>query len=61
MENKQLISLIEEALFNDEFEGNQEIVGITSFQDALVLTNDDGMIIKTNDGSEFHLVIKKVK
>ena len=58
MNELEMQELLTDALnFNDEENENNQIKSIKSFQDAIILTSNKGLIIKMNDGSEFQITI----
>ena len=62
MEIVGLMEFIEESIWvnQDEYElGTVE--SITTFEDAMLLTDNEGLIIKCDDGSEFQVTFVKSK
>lgn len=62
MEIEGLMEFIEESIWvnQDEYElGTVE--SITTFEDAMLLTGNKGLVIKCQDGSEFQVTIVKSK
>ena len=58
MNELEMQELLTDALnFNDEENENNQIKSIKSFQDAIILTSNKGLIIKMNDGSVFQITI----
>lgn len=37
----------------------EELVGVTTFEDAGVMSRDNGLVLRMSDGSEFQLYIVK--
>jgi hypothetical protein len=62
MEIEGLMEFIEESIWvnQDEYELDT-VESITTFEDAMLLTGNKGLIIKCQDGSEFQVTIVKSK
>lgn len=56
---KQMANIIRNALeYENEDEGiESEVKSIHSFEDQMLLTRDEGLVIKLKDGSEFQVSI----
>ncbi len=59
LEMQQQIS--EALLFEDEENENDEIFNILSFEEAGILTNNKGIVVKMRDMSEFQVTIVKIR
>ena len=62
MEIEGLMEFIEESIWvnQDEYELDT-VESITTFEDAMLLTGNKGLVIKCQDGSEFQVTIVKSK
>jgi len=55
MDNKELTAALQEAL--DDLDVEDEIRRVETFEEVGMLTNDTGLVITMQDGSEFQLTI----
>ena len=61
-----LNNLIEEAAEAGGFSGTNNddcplVEGVTSYQDAGVLTSDEGFVVKMSDGAEYQITVVRSK
>lgn len=65
MDKKEVINLIGDAIYDftgmDEEKGYDVIPEIMTFEEAGLLTNDDGLVLKTYDGGEFVVTVQRRK
>ena len=59
MEEKEIQEMLAEALYNFEDLDGNTIKGIESFEEAMLLTNNKGLVVQLYDGSEFHVTVVK--
>jgi len=55
MDNKELTAALQEAL--DDLDVEDEIRRVETFEEVGMLTNDAGLVITMQDGSEFQVTI----
>ena len=46
---------------DSEYERADKIKFVSSFEDALVMTRNEGLVVRLHDGSEFQVAIVRVK
>jgi len=54
MTTQELMDLLSEKMYEED-----DVSSIRTFEDAGLLTYDDGIVIKFNDGSNFQVSIKQ--
>ena len=64
MTESKMTEILTEALYlfveeNEEHEENGVIRGVKTFEEAMVLTSNKGLVIRLEDGSEFQVTVVK--
>lgn len=57
MNEKEFQDFIQDVLYAEEIDGNMQ--NIETFEDAGVLGNKHGLIVRLEDGTKFYLTIQK--
>lgn len=58
MNERDMIELLTEALyFNDEENENNQVKDIKTFYEANLITGNNGIVVKMNDGTEFQITV----
>ena len=60
MTPEKIQELIQEALYNEDNDV-QDIASIDTFRDASLMTDDKGLVIALEDGSEFQVTIVQTR
>ena len=61
MEIYEFKEMLEEAMYRYDDEEEGQLVETQDLKNSMYLTNDEGMIVKYNDGSKFIITIQKVE
>ena len=61
MNTTELMELIAEMLHDQQSEGEVELHSIRTFQDAGIMTTDEGIVVKLEDDSEFHITVQQTR
>ena len=59
MNEKDIREELEQLIESAQMEHETEITDYASFEDAEILSSNEGLVIRTQDGSEFQLTIVK--
>lgn len=54
-----MVEFIQEALYSEGVE--EEVHDIRTFEEAMLLTDNKGLVVKMKDGSKFQITIVKVE
>ena len=62
MDEKNVVEILKDSLELSSMEDFEDIISrIASFSEAGLLTNDDGLVLYLNDGSEFQITVLRRK
>jgi hypothetical protein len=61
MNLEELMERLEECILDDESILSEEVKSLHSFEDAGVVTNNQGFVLQLNDRSEFQITVVKSK